>query len=333
MSRACRRVVGLAVVVLSVVAARAVAGPNVAGGGPPASDCFVEFDLGAAAFTTHGATTKVSCTECDPTCDADGKKDGTCVFTFGICPKQSGIASCKASTVLRPIRIAGARAVGSPVDETGSACATYEATAHTRKRLHGERPGRQTIKVKASSAGKPKLTDQDTIVYTCVPRVDACPTTSTTTTTSTTSTTMLTCASSAAPECMGPCPPDFFCHDFGGTCECVQPASRRDAKTDVAYVDRLELKRLYRELLRFRLARYRYKAEQSSAAPHLGFLIDDVEPSPAVSGGHGDTVDLYGYASMAVAAIQTQAHEIEELKREVARLERLQRESDARCGR
>jgi hypothetical protein len=321
--------------VVAWLSGRAAAAPNLPGGGSPRSDCFVEFDVGAAAFATHGSTTKIECTECDPTCDADPQKDGTCVLRFDVCPKQAGIPSCKPSTSLGPIRIGGATPVGAPVDGSGSACATYQATARTKKRLHGERTGRQTIKVKVSSAGKGKLTDQDTIIYSCVPRADACPTTTTTTTTSTTSTTtttMPTCASSAAPQCMGPCPQNFFCIPVGNACQCAQPASRRDAKTDIAYVDPREQERLYRELLRFRLARYRYKAEQSSTAPHLGFLIDDVEPSPAVSDGRGDTVDLYGYASMAVAAIQTQAREIAALRHEVATLRRLQRETAAQCG-
>ncbi|MGH7896283.1 MAG: hypothetical protein ACREQL_16575, partial [Candidatus Binatia bacterium] len=53
----------------------------------------------------------------------------------------------------------------------------------------------------------------------------------------------------------------------------------------------------------------------------LGFIIDDVGTSPAVAadGGH---VDLYGYTSMAVAAIQAQQKRIEALEREVAALRR-----------
>jgi hypothetical protein len=51
----------------------------------------------------------------------------------------------------------------------------------------------------------------------------------------------------------------------------------------------------------------------------LGFIIDDVEPSVAIDPGR-DMVDLYGYTSMAVAALQAQARDIEALKKEVARL-------------
>jgi len=98
--------------------------------------------------------------------------------------------------------------------------------------------------------------------------------------------------------------------------------SRRSFKRDIAYLSTAETTQLYDELLRFRLATYRYKAEdQCSTAPHLGFIIDDVGSSPAV-GPDGDHVDLYGYSSMAVAAIQTQAKQIEQLQREVAALRR-----------
>jgi hypothetical protein len=144
-------------------------------------------------------------------------------------------------------------------------------------------------------------------------------TTQTTTTSSSTTTTTLACGSSAAPQCAGACPPPAACFNVAGMCACGVP-SREAYKKDVAYLDRTETKRLYHELLRFHLARFRYKTENGSTPAHLGFLIDDVEPSAAVAGGHGDTVDLYAYASMAVAAIQAQAHEIEELKREVAEL-------------
>src|SRR5439155_22412171 len=52
---------------------------------------------------------------------------------------------------------------------------------------------------------------------------------------------------------------------------------------------------------------------------HLGFIIDAVGASPAVAadGGH---VDLYGYTSMAVGAIQAQQRRIDALTREVAAL-------------
>jgi len=102
----------------------------------------------------------------------------------------------------------------------------------------------------------------------------------------------------------------------GGMC----PISLRSYKQNVEYLSDDDVKRLHDELLRFKLATYQYKAPADSSATRLGFIIDDVGPSPAVDPS-GQRVDLYAYTSMAVAALQQQAHEIEELKRQVAVLE------------
>jgi hypothetical protein len=68
------------------------------------------------------------------------------------------------------------------------------------------------------------------------------------------------------------------------------------------------------------LATWRYNDEDPNAREHLGFIIDD-QPltSPAVR-PTGDRVDLYGYTSMAVAAIQEQHRQIEALQKEVKNL-------------
>src|SRR5262249_51223043 len=98
------------------------------------------------------------------------------------------------------------------------------------------------------------------------------------------------------------------------------PISRRDYKEDIAYLTDADVRRLHDDLMRFRLASYRYRATSKHEA-HLGFIIDDVEPSPSVD-ATGERVDLYGYASMAVAALQTQDRAIEALKKEVETLRR-----------
>jgi len=68
--------------------------------------------------------------------------------------------------------------------------------------------------------------------------------------------------------------------------------------------------------MRMPLASYAYKHAEG-AGPQLGFIIEDIEPSVAVSGDH---VNMYGYLSMAVAAIKVQGQRIEALEREVRRL-------------
>jgi hypothetical protein len=69
----------------------------------------------------------------------------------------------------------------------------------------------------------------------------------------------------------------------------------------------------------FRLATWDDRAPLRDGRRHFGFVIDDVAPSAAVE-PNGSVVDLYGYASMAVAALQEQQAEIDRLDHEVARL-------------
>jgi len=98
-------------------------------------------------------------------------------------------------------------------------------------------------------------------------------------------------------------------------------ASRRAYKKNVQYLSDTDVKQLHDALLAFRLASWQYTMPGASPATHLGFIIDDVEPSPSIA-ETGNAVDLYGYASMAVAAVQTQAREIDELKAAVASLQK-----------
>jgi hypothetical protein len=108
--------------------------------------------------------------------------------------------------------------------------------------------------------------------------------------------------------------------DPGVATGCGLVVSRRAAKEDITYVGVDEAKRLHDQLMAYPLATYRYASPAMSPGSHLGFIIDDVGPSPAIA-ADGDRVDLYSYTSMAVAALQTQAREIERLQKAVAALE------------
>ena len=94
------------------------------------------------------------------------------------------------------------------------------------------------------------------------------------------------------------------------------PISRRRYKQDIEYLGPTALVQLHDALLAMKLATFRYKREAAATAPHLGFIIEDVEPSPSIDSAH-DMVDLYGFLSMAVGAIQVQAKQIEALQQEV----------------
>jgi hypothetical protein len=105
------------------------------------------------------------------------------------------------------------------------------------------------------------------------------------------------------------------------------PISRREFKRDIVYLDEQRVDALAADLIRIPLATWNYRPEPASAPPHLGFIIEDVEPSPSVESDR-DRVDLYGGFSMAVAAIQSQQRQIDGLREQIAEL----RSADRVCN-
>ena len=97
------------------------------------------------------------------------------------------------------------------------------------------------------------------------------------------------------------------------------PISKAAFKKDIRYVDPVERARLRAALEAVKIATWRYRSEPDGAKPHLGFIIDDGVPAEALRPS-GDQVDLYGYATLAVAALQAQAEEIAALRAELEAL-------------
>jgi hypothetical protein len=125
-------------------------------------------------------------------------------------------------------------------------------------------------------------------------------------------------AACAAPDVCGA--PSSAC---GGACcgsTVTCPKSRRSEKRDIEAVSDVDRLRLYGELRAIELRTYRYRDAPRSSPRRLGFIIDDTLAPEAIN-PDGNTVDLYGYLSMAVAALQTQAKEIEELRARIKKLE------------
>jgi hypothetical protein len=102
------------------------------------------------------------------------------------------------------------------------------------------------------------------------------------------------------------------------------PISRARFKAGIAYVTEQQRRSYHEQIMSLPLASYLYKYAPE-AGPQLGFIIDDIEPSVAVSGDH---VNMYGYLSMAVAAIQVQQEQITALQRELAQVREHAAESD-----
>ncbi len=131
------------------------------------------------------------------------------------------------------------------------------------------------------------------------------------------------CGGKSLCECIGTCAcGNFACTSGTSSMGCNGPISRREFKTDVAYVNEQQRASLAREALETRLATYRYKSEPEGAQPHLGFIIDDAPAgSPAVQADRTH-VDLYGYTSMLLATVQQQQKQIDALKKQVDDLEK-----------
>ncbi len=95
------------------------------------------------------------------------------------------------------------------------------------------------------------------------------------------------------------------------------PISRAKHKHRIHYLTAAEQQEARTTLLNTRLARWHYRWDAPDRAPHLGFLIDDQPDSPAVQ-ADGEHVDLYGYTSLTVAAVQAQDAELQALRTELA---------------
>jgi hypothetical protein len=97
------------------------------------------------------------------------------------------------------------------------------------------------------------------------------------------------------------------------------PISSAAFKKDINYLGAEDLEKLASTAQHIKLATYYYKDQKPEEQKHLGFIIQDDPNSPAVYTSR-DKVDLYGYASMAVAALQVQNKQIAKLERELGEL-------------
>jgi len=158
-----------AVALLAAGIARAACPPNcVAGGGPAATDCFVQWG---------GITTaKASCTDGDATCDLDGAADGVCTIGLQACvnvpaasctPAPLTAVSVKPTTL--PSEATLSTALGALVGNAGQTCTPaspgFALPLKGGTTLAPIKPGVASFKVKAT-AGK---ADVDKLKLSCLP--------------------------------------------------------------------------------------------------------------------------------------------------------------------
>jgi hypothetical protein len=96
----------------------------------------------------------------------------------------------------------------------------------------------------------------------------------------------------------------------------VCPRSQRDKKRDIKYLDDAGLEKQAKDLLAIKLATYQYKDTPATSPHRLGFIIEDNAPSFTVDEKR-EHVDVYGYASLAVATLKVQQKQIDALKAEL----------------
>ncbi|MFT5354853.1 MAG: hypothetical protein ACI9KE_002066 [Polyangiales bacterium] len=98
--------------------------------------------------------------------------------------------------------------------------------------------------------------------------------------------------------------------------------STRRAKRDIEYLGEAEIETLAAAAMSTRLTTYEYIDPALDGRRRLGFIIEDQPASYAVDPERSQ-VDLYGYTSMLVAAMQSQERRIEALEGELRALRRV----------
>lgn len=97
------------------------------------------------------------------------------------------------------------------------------------------------------------------------------------------------------------------------------PISTRRAKHDIAYLSPAEVDALAHEATQMPLATYEYNDPALAGRRRLGFIIEDAPMSYAVDPERSQ-VDLYGYTSVLLATLQSQARRIDALEAQVRTL-------------
>src|SRR5437870_7327831 len=194
------------------------------------TECLVDFEGVSDTYKSGGT---IQCTDCDPSCDADGVNtaNGSCTFNLQVCVNEAG-GACAAAP-LKKVRVTGAcGAVALAPTPSGTAPSCRSAALKVNLKKHGHRAGKCKVVATAISSDRPKKVDKDVLMLVCSPQTGACPTTTTTTTTVTTTTTTLRCGNGtvdAGEQCDPPgtsCPTAGACDD---NCQCAAAVCERIA--------------------------------------------------------------------------------------------------------
>ena len=185
---------------LAMLAAAPAGAGLVPGGGPGASDCYVELDVtGIQSGTDRVQKGKtVLCTDGEP-CDLGACGDNVCTVSVAVCANQKdpALPACTPPAALKSLKVRGKLSVQVPQRPQGPVCSqpvtgAINATLNKKgKYVKGKSLVTLKATAKAEKGTKP-ASDQDTFTIQCLPRTVACPPPTTTTTTLTPATTTTT---------------------------------------------------------------------------------------------------------------------------------------------
>jgi len=148
------------------------------------SECLVSFGDVPDAQKSGGT---IQCTDCDPSCDADGVNlpNGSCTFTVKACVNQAD-GTCTA-TELKKVTVKGkcGPSALTPVSSGAAPVCSEDTNVSVKLSKHGRKRGRCKLVAKAVSSSKPRRIDKDVLMLICNPRPagEACPASGPTTTT------------------------------------------------------------------------------------------------------------------------------------------------------
>ena len=168
--RAASRSLAGVIAVLGVVCFAPARAEFVPGGGNPAADCYMGFDV--TGITSSSG--RIECTEgdpCDTTCG-----DGKCTFQFEICVNQPGVAGCTPpANGLRSVNAPGSVRAGVPATLTGASCGQM-VSFDLKLKGHGKKKNKRVIRTRAIAASGTKPgKDEDQFTFVCLPRTTPCP--------------------------------------------------------------------------------------------------------------------------------------------------------------
>lgn len=98
------------------------------------------------------------------------------------------------------------------------------------------------------------------------------------------------------------------------------PISTRRAKRDIQYLDERQVDALAGDVMNTRLATYEYIDPALAGRRRLGFILEDRPAASFAADPERSQVDLYGYTSLVVAAMQAQQRRIDRLEAEIMAL-------------